>query len=177
VKAAIWTVCEGLYKRGRCLLYAADDPFSPLHLFYMAGCVLVLDYLHDTWFYWTHRLLHWKPLYMHVHYIHHKYGHPNQLIGSSSRSLKLQAPPYVGVVVLEHSCLVSRRSMAITRQYSATTSIQRSWLHSHDIPLRLAFCPFCLSFLLPLLSFLPGIHYDQGVSFARQPCKAPLSYA
>ena len=34
--------------------------------------VLLLDYLHDTWFYLTHRLLHWKPLYRHVHYIHHK---------------------------------------------------------------------------------------------------------
>ncbi len=38
-------------------------------------CVLVvgvLDALHDAWFYWTHRLLHWGPLYKHVHYIHHK---------------------------------------------------------------------------------------------------------
>lgn len=35
-------------------------------------CVALLDALHDTWFYWTHRLLHCKPLYKHVHYMHHR---------------------------------------------------------------------------------------------------------
>jgi sterol desaturase/sphingolipid hydroxylase (fatty acid hydroxylase superfamily) len=39
----------------------------------MCLAVLLLDYLHDAWFYFTHRLLHWKPLYVHVHYIHHKW--------------------------------------------------------------------------------------------------------
>lgn len=39
---------------------------------YILVVVILLDYLHDTWFYLTHRLLHWKPLYRHVHYIHHK---------------------------------------------------------------------------------------------------------
>ncbi len=34
--------------------------------------IVALDYLHDAWFYWTHRLLHWKPLYRHVHAIHHE---------------------------------------------------------------------------------------------------------
>jgi Delta7-sterol 5-desaturase len=34
----------------------------------------VLDYLHDSWFYWTHRLLHWRPLYKHIHNIHHRYA-------------------------------------------------------------------------------------------------------
>lgn len=34
--------------------------------------VVALDYLHDAWFYWTHRLLHWKPLYMHIHMPHHR---------------------------------------------------------------------------------------------------------
>lgn len=37
-------------------------------------CLLVvalLDYLHDSWFYWTHRLLHWRPIYVHVHAVHH----------------------------------------------------------------------------------------------------------
>ncbi len=38
-------------------------------------CLLVvafLDFVHDAWFYWTHRLLHWGPMYRHVHYVHHK---------------------------------------------------------------------------------------------------------
>ena len=33
---------------------------------------MLLDYLHDAWFYWTHRLLHQKWMYRYVHYIHHR---------------------------------------------------------------------------------------------------------
>ncbi len=39
---------------------------------YVALCVSALDYLHDAWFYWSHRVLHLGPLYRNVHYIHHK---------------------------------------------------------------------------------------------------------
>lgn len=39
---------------------------------YWALCIVALDYLHDAWFYWTHRALHWRPLYKHVHAIHHE---------------------------------------------------------------------------------------------------------
>jgi hypothetical protein len=46
---------------------------------YMVLTVVALDYLHDAWFYWTHRLLHWKPLYRHVHYLHHRYATPARL--------------------------------------------------------------------------------------------------
>jgi sterol desaturase/sphingolipid hydroxylase (fatty acid hydroxylase superfamily) len=38
----------------------------------MLACILVLDFLHDAWFYWTHRLLHWRPLYKYVHWEHHR---------------------------------------------------------------------------------------------------------
>ena len=38
----------------------------------MLATVVALDYLHDAWFYWTHRLLHWQPLYRSVHHIHHE---------------------------------------------------------------------------------------------------------
>ena len=53
---------------------ALPRPCLPNHhqAAYMALTVVVLDYLHDAWFYWTHRLLHWRPLYAHVHAIHHR---------------------------------------------------------------------------------------------------------
>jgi sterol desaturase/sphingolipid hydroxylase (fatty acid hydroxylase superfamily) len=31
---------------------------------------------HDTYFYWTHRAMHWKPLYRLVHHTHHLSRHP-----------------------------------------------------------------------------------------------------
>lgn len=43
-----------------------------LQVGYMLACILVLDFLHDAWFYWTHRLLHWRPLYKYVHWEHHR---------------------------------------------------------------------------------------------------------
>jgi sterol desaturase/sphingolipid hydroxylase (fatty acid hydroxylase superfamily) len=35
---------------------------------YLAAMVLA----HDTWFYWTHRAMHTKPLYKHFHRFHHR---------------------------------------------------------------------------------------------------------
>ncbi len=52
---------------------------------YMLATVVALDYLHDTWFYWTHRLLHWQPLYRSVHHIHHQCATPALRWGSNPR--------------------------------------------------------------------------------------------
>lgn len=53
-------------------LYSGPLLATPGDVLYTLATVVALDYLHDAWFYWTHRLLHWKPLYVHVHYIHHR---------------------------------------------------------------------------------------------------------
>ncbi|MEO0344326.1 MAG: sterol desaturase family protein [Pseudomonadota bacterium] len=33
--------------------------------------------LHDTYFYWVHRAMHWKPLYRHIHLVHHRSTNPS----------------------------------------------------------------------------------------------------
>lgn len=38
---------------------------------YLAFSVLAFIVAHDTYFYWTHRLMHWKKLYPYVHKTHH----------------------------------------------------------------------------------------------------------
>ena len=38
--------------------------------------VPVMLFWHDTWFYWTHRFMHWKPIYKTVHAIHHRSTNP-----------------------------------------------------------------------------------------------------
>lgn len=82
VKAAIWTCVEELHRRGLGWLY--EGPVNSLrHACYLVICVVLLDYLHDAWFYLTHRFLHWKPVYRYIHYIHHKSVQPSAFTGYS----------------------------------------------------------------------------------------------
>jgi sterol desaturase/sphingolipid hydroxylase (fatty acid hydroxylase superfamily) len=38
--------------------------------------VVALIFLHDAWFYWTHRLMHWRPLFKTMHAVHHLSHNP-----------------------------------------------------------------------------------------------------
>ncbi|KAI9872236.1 MAG: C-4 sterol methyl oxidase [Pleopsidium flavum] len=42
----------------------------------MAYQIAVFFVLEDTWHYWSHRALHWGPLYKNIHKIHHQYSAP-----------------------------------------------------------------------------------------------------
>ncbi|GLC45014.1 hypothetical protein PLESTB_001743700 [Pleodorina starrii] len=101
VKAGVWALVERLHARGWGFTYEGSllqpgagagasgsssrsgGMGAGAALSYCLLCVALLDYLHDTWFYWTHRLLHWGPLYRHVHYIHHKSKAPSAFTGYS----------------------------------------------------------------------------------------------
>lgn len=43
---------------------------------YFAFSIAVLIILHDAWFYWTHRALHYPPLFRRFHRLHHKSHQP-----------------------------------------------------------------------------------------------------
>ena len=45
-------------------------------LWKMAYQIMIFFVLEDTWHYWTHRALHWGPLYKNIHKIHHQYSAP-----------------------------------------------------------------------------------------------------
>lgn len=55
-------------KAGWTQIYTDDSRFGA---FYYYASFFVLMVLHDTWFYWTHRLMHTKPLYRFFHKAHH----------------------------------------------------------------------------------------------------------
>lgn len=46
--------------------------FSKYGIIYLLISLPVLMFFHDMYFYWTHKLLHLKILYKHVHLVHHK---------------------------------------------------------------------------------------------------------
>jgi sterol desaturase/sphingolipid hydroxylase (fatty acid hydroxylase superfamily) len=43
---------------------------------YLVASVLVAIVAHDAYFYWTHRLLHWGPLFRLAHHVHHRSTSP-----------------------------------------------------------------------------------------------------
>ena len=54
--------------KGYTLVYSPADKYG--YPYYFISIVLMI-LLHDTYFYWTHRLMHWKPLFKYVHKTHH----------------------------------------------------------------------------------------------------------
>jgi lathosterol oxidase len=43
---------------------------------YFFFSIVAMIFLHDTWFYWTHRLMHWRPLFKLAHRVHHQSHNP-----------------------------------------------------------------------------------------------------
>eukprot|EP01025_Chloroclados_australasicus_P053070 TRINITY_DN6208_c1_g3_i1.p1 TRINITY_DN6208_c1_g3~~TRINITY_DN6208_c1_g3_i1.p1 ORF type:complete len:319 (-),score=15.95 TRINITY_DN6208_c1_g3_i1:391-1299(-) len=87
VKAAVWTVVEKLHNAGFGLTYlGSTNTFSDWS--YILLTIITLDYLHDTWFYWTHRLLHLGWMYKHVHHVHHQSTSPTAFTGYSFHVLE-----------------------------------------------------------------------------------------
>jgi lathosterol oxidase len=43
---------------------------------YLWFSLVVLIFIHDAWFYWTHRLMHWRPLFRRMHAVHHQSHNP-----------------------------------------------------------------------------------------------------
>jgi sterol desaturase/sphingolipid hydroxylase (fatty acid hydroxylase superfamily) len=52
------------------------EPLNKYGYAYYVFSILVMIVLHDAYFYWTHRLMHWKPLFKHVHKTHHLSTNP-----------------------------------------------------------------------------------------------------
>jgi Delta7-sterol 5-desaturase len=50
---------------------------------YFAASILIAILVHDTYFYWTHRMMHWKKIFPYVHRIHHLSHNPTPLAAYS----------------------------------------------------------------------------------------------
>ena len=67
----VWTAYEAL------MMWALANGYAPTLLWpQQAGWLVLLIFLIPIWetlyFYLIHRLIHWPPLYRHVHYLHHR---------------------------------------------------------------------------------------------------------
>lgn len=62
------TLVLELWLSGHTAIY---NDLSLLPLWYVPVSLLIYFFLHDTYFYWSHRWMHWKVLYPTVHKVHH----------------------------------------------------------------------------------------------------------
>ncbi len=72
--AALALVCLKTPLRAWTKFYTEVDQYGWLYLIASIGLLLLL---HDTYFYWMHRLLHHPRLYRRVHVVHHKSVNPS----------------------------------------------------------------------------------------------------
>lgn len=78
--ASVITLLMGTKINDYTLMY---HHFGEHSVKYFIFSVLAAILLHDTYFYWTHRLMHWKRIFPYVHYVHHKSHNPTPLAAFS----------------------------------------------------------------------------------------------
>lgn len=61
-------------KQGWTQMYRNRDAYPEAWFWGSIACAIIL---HDTWFYWTHRLMHHKKLFKHFHRVHHLSHNPS----------------------------------------------------------------------------------------------------
>lgn len=62
--------------------------------------VVVMLLLHDTFFYWTHRLMHWRKLYAVMHKVHHQSVHPTAFAAYSFHPTEALAEALIVTVLI-----------------------------------------------------------------------------
>jgi sterol desaturase/sphingolipid hydroxylase (fatty acid hydroxylase superfamily) len=67
--AAMSTVLFELYKAGHTSIYMK---LSDYPLWYVPISFVLCIFFHDTYFYWTHRFMHWRPVFKYFHLAHHR---------------------------------------------------------------------------------------------------------
>jgi Delta7-sterol 5-desaturase len=82
-------------KNGLTMAYSPVDKFG---WGYYVFSILLMIVVHDAYFYWTHRLLHWKPLFKTVHKTHHLSVNPTPFAAYSFHPV--EAVVEVGIIPL-----------------------------------------------------------------------------
>jgi lathosterol oxidase len=66
--------------------------------FFLSIALAIL--MHDTYFYWTHRLMHHPKLYKHVHFVHHQSTNPSPWAAYSFHPLEAIIQGMIGPIIL-----------------------------------------------------------------------------
>lgn len=82
---------------------------------YLVGNLIFMLFIHDTYFYWIHRFMHWKYIYKYVHRVHHRSVDPSPLAAFSFHPVEaiLEASVYVLFAMLVPVHLITLLSFQI----------------------------------------------------------------
>ena len=58
-----------IQKKGYTQIYENISDYGYVYFF---ASILLMLIIHDTYFYWAHRFMHWKPVYQFIHKVHHE---------------------------------------------------------------------------------------------------------
>jgi Delta7-sterol 5-desaturase len=78
------------------LYYNIDDKGTLYFIFSVALAILI----HDTYFYWTHRLMHHPKLYKHIHLVHHQSTNPSPWAAYSFHPYEAFIQGLIGPVII-----------------------------------------------------------------------------
>lgn len=82
----------------------------------------------DFFFYFSHKLLHWGPLYQYVHKIHHSYTYPVGICASYSHPFEYY---FSGVLSSSLGNMILKRNMHITTGYGWAVFIAFESMEGH----------------------------------------------
>jgi lathosterol oxidase len=133
IYAAPAAVVIELWNAGGTAVYLDIDQFP---LWYLPLSVLLYLFLHDTYFYWTHRLMHLKRVFPVMHRIHHQSRPPTPWAAFSFHpyesvlgavflpALTLIVPIHIGAILF----ILTLMTFAAVLNHSGYEILPRWWL-------------------------------------------------
>lgn len=135
IYAAPAAVVFELWRVGGTAVYTDLDAFP---LWYLPVSVMIYLVLHDTWFYWTHRLMHHRRLFALMHKVHHQSRPPTPFAAFSFHpwesvlgafflpALALVIPIHVGAILF----ILTLMTMAAVFNHSGWEVFPKWWLRA-----------------------------------------------
>ncbi len=82
-------------------------------------------FVEDAAFYWTHRLIHWRPIYPHIHKIHHEYNNTISVASEYAHPIEFLfgnlVPTSLGSLILKKRCHIMTMFMWLVYRILITT--------------------------------------------------------
>ncbi|MBE9661815.1 sterol desaturase family protein [Mucilaginibacter myungsuensis] len=126
------------------LAYSPIDKYGWGYYFFSFVLMIIV---HDTYFYWTHRLLHWKLLFKHAHKVHHQSMNPTAFAAYSFHPIEavvqmgivpvlvFTIPHHISVVtVFATYSLILNVSGHVGYDYMPKWFVRSKWFNWHNTP-------------------------------------------